>query len=171
MADEKRSLDDADSRASPASLHTAVEPQLDPQAEAEVVALARTFTHTSKKSHPGEEIDNPFDGSADPRLDPASGKFNLDFWIKSVLSLASRDPDRFPKRTAGVSWKGLNVYGYGRATDHQKTVLNILLDSPRLVLDYFGRGGSKRIDILRNFEGCVLLSSLTILLHFRLSTL
>ncbi|KZV61232.1 hypothetical protein PENSPDRAFT_671151 [Peniophora sp. CONT] len=41
-----------------------------------------------------------------------------------VPHIASRDPERFPKRTAGISWQNLNPYGYGNFTDYQKSVLN-----------------------------------------------
>ena len=98
-------------------------------AEREVIALARTMTQASK--HAGEDpdvVDNPFEGSTDPALDPSSGQFNLEAWLKRVcllhticrqlyhstvgpfrqiLHIQSRDPEHFPKRTAGVSWKNL----------------------------------------------------------------
>lgn len=37
--------------------------------------------------------------------------------------LESRDPDRYPKRVAGVSFRNLNVHGFGALTDYQKYVI------------------------------------------------
>ncbi|KAK0441238.1 ABC-2 type transporter-domain-containing protein [Desarmillaria tabescens] len=98
------------------------------------------------------EFGNPFQGSKDLQLDPHSEHFNYQSWIRSVLSITSRDPDRYPQRTAGISFRNLNVFGYGKSTDHQKTVGNILLDIPRLIAELLGSKG-RRIDILRDFEG------------------
>lgn len=71
-----------------------------------------------------------------------------------VLPIASRGPERFPKRTAGVSWSNLNAYGYGNSTDFQKSVLNVITNLPGYIRNVFGRSG-QRIDVLRNFEGFV----------------
>ncbi|KAI0030129.1 ABC-2 type transporter-domain-containing protein [Vararia minispora EC-137] len=120
-----------------------------------ITNLARSVTVRSRESERGndEVFDNPFEGSDDPRLNPASGKFDFRAWIKSILSVTTRDPESFPHRTAGVSFKNLSVYGYGKPTDFQKTVLNSLLDAPRVAFDSFRGQTGKRIDILRNFEG------------------
>lgn len=84
-----------------------------------VAALARTFTEVSAKNESGEYI-NPFNGSADPALDPKSGKFNATKWVKTLIGISSRDPERYPKRTAGISYKNLNVHGFGNPTDYRK---------------------------------------------------
>ena len=39
------------------------------------------------------------------------------------LRLKSRDPERYPERVAGVSYRDLNVHGFGSLTDYQKSVL------------------------------------------------
>lgn len=39
------------------------------------------------------------------------------------LRLKSRDPERYPERVAGVSYRNLNVHGFGSLTDYQKSVL------------------------------------------------
>ena len=63
-----------------------VEPgELSHHAEREVIELARTMTQQSLKGGAGDEVvDNPFEGSNDPQLDPASGHFNLEMWLKRV---------------------------------------------------------------------------------------
>ncbi|KAK0199278.1 AtrD, ABC-transporter [Desarmillaria ectypa] len=121
-------------------------------AEREIVQLARSLTNASLAGQGLHDDDNPFEGSTDPRMDPRSGKFDYHLWIRSILQITSRDPDRYPHRTAGISFQNLNVYGYGKPTDHQKTVGNVLLDMPKMVGGVLGSKG-RRIDILRDFEG------------------
>lgn len=128
----------------------------DTRLEHEVVQLARSVTNASDAGAHLGEGDNPFEGSHDPRMDPNSGKFNYHHWIRTVLSL-----NKNGMRTAGVSYRSLSVHGYGKATDHQATVGNVLLDLPTMVKNLIsgfvgGNGGrGRRIDILRNFEGVV----------------
>ena len=121
-----------------------------------VTQLARTVTKMSVKSGPNNDDDgqNPFIDTSDDSLDPLSGKFNYTKWIRSILAITSRDPERYPNRTAGISFTGLNVHGYGTPTDHQKTVGNLLLDAPGFVRGLFAEK-NQRIDILRDFEGLV----------------
>jgi ATP-binding cassette subfamily G (WHITE) protein 2 (PDR) len=66
----------------------------------------------------------------------------------------SRDPERYPTRTAGVSFRNLNVHGFGTPTDYQKTFGNYPLEVGSIFNAITGRGKSK-IDILRNFDGLV----------------
>jgi hypothetical protein len=115
--------------------------------------LARQISRTSSYAEPL----NPFtEGKTDPQLDPNSDDFNTQAWVNSMLAIQSRDPDRYPSRTAGVSFTNLSVHGYGSATDYQQTVGNIWLH-------YFGKlkrliGVGKKltkIQILRDFEGLV----------------
>ncbi|VDC07751.1 unnamed protein product [Peniophora sp. CBMAI 1063] len=162
MADKEKYSED--SGGSPT--HTVVddgEPHLPPNAEHDIIALARTMTQASKAAADGEVVDNPFEGSTNPQLDPSSGKFSLEVWLKQVLHIASRNPERFPKRTAGVSWSNLNAYGYGNSTDFQKSVLNVITNLPGYIRNVFGRSG-QRIDILRNFEGVLRESEMLIVL-------
>ncbi|KAF9064956.1 putative ABC multidrug transporter [Rhodocollybia butyracea] len=121
-----------------------------------VTQLARTVTKMSAKSGLIDDNDgNPFTGrTSDESLNPLSGKFDYTKWIRSVLAITSRDPERYPTRTAGISFTNLSVHGYGSAADHQKTVGNILLDIPNMIAGLFGRKGA-RVDILKDFEGLV----------------
>lgn len=58
-------------------------------------------------------------------------------------------------RTAGVAYRNLNVFGFGSATDYQKSVGNVLLESVGLIRQVLGMAKKRRIDILRGFEGLV----------------
>ncbi len=121
--------------------------------ERDILQLARTFTYSSVKNAEGHYI-NPFLGSEDPTLDPNSEKFSAKAWVKTLVSIASRDPDRYPERTAGVSYRNLSCHGYGNPTDYQKTFGNYPLEAASIFDKLTGRG-RRKIQILRNFDGLV----------------
>ncbi|KAL8279409.1 hypothetical protein RQP46_008221 [Phenoliferia psychrophenolica] len=130
---------------------------------AEVTELARQLTRTStlnRSSKGGESGDielSPFsDHNDNKKLDPNSPEFDVREWVRVLVGITSRDPDRFPSRSAGVSFSSLNVYGFGTSTDFQKTVgnapLGFLAQAARLV----GIGAPmQKIRILRDFEGLI----------------
>lgn len=108
----------------------------------EVTNLARQLTQHSIKQPDGNYI-NPFIGANEPSLDPMSGKFNPEAWTRTLIGLErtprfgtiessfcvrleSRDPERYPKRVAGVSYRDLSVHGFGNLTDYQKYVVSLL---------------------------------------------
>lgn len=92
------------------------------KSDREVTELARQLTHQrSIKDIEGTYI-NPFAGSDDPALDPHSGQFKPESWIRTLIGLQSRDPERYPRRVAGVAYRNLNVHGFGSLTDYQKQV-------------------------------------------------
>ena len=121
--------------------------------------LSRIMSHVSGRSHAVDEGGqplNPFlDWEKDPELNPHEKTFKLRKWLKTLLAISSRDPERYPKRTAGVSFRNMNVYGYGSAADYQADVGNTPLKGFNMVKSLFGGGDKTRIDILRNFEGLV----------------
>ena len=83
--------------------------------------LGRTLTGQSVKTN-GGNYRNSFLDASDPTLDPNSGQFRPEKWVRTLVGLQSRDPDRYPQRVAGVSYKNLNVHGFGSLTDYQKYV-------------------------------------------------
>jgi len=117
----------------------------------EINELAKTLTRGSTWSQvPG----NPFEAEQDSALDPHSPNFRARQWVKSMIKL--RDSENvLPGRTGGVAFRNLNVHGYGAATDYQKDVGNIWLETVGLVKKLFGMEKPRRIDILRDFEGLV----------------
>jgi ATP-binding cassette subfamily G (WHITE) protein 2 (PDR) len=119
-----------------------------------VTQLARTFTQRSVKTKDGHYV-NPFENSDDPLLNPHSGSFSQRAWIKTLIGIASRDPERYPMRVAGVSYKNLNVHGFGQSTDFQKTFGNYPLSITSLFDKFRGDKGKTKIQILRNFDGLV----------------
>ncbi|KAJ7136060.1 ABC-2 type transporter-domain-containing protein [Mycena epipterygia] len=124
--------------------------------------LAQTTTHMSEHS----KHVNPFEGSqGDETLDPRSEKFDINAWLKSVMHIASRDPENFPTRTAGVSFRNLNVHGFGSPTDYQTTVGNVWLGALSFVKGKLGMGtGMRKIQILRDFDGLVKSGELLVVL-------
>ena len=80
---------------------------------------ARLHTARSVKDFSGE-YRNSFIDAGDPALDPSSGHFKPEAWVRTLIGLQSRDPERYPQRVAGVAYKDLNVHGFGSLTDYQK---------------------------------------------------
>lgn len=119
--------------------------------ESVVHELARRLT---SQSH-GEYLhQNPFNATANSPLDPNGENFNARAWTKAMLNLQLEDETAGPTRTAGVSFRGLNVHGFGRDTDYQKSVGNVWLEGPGLFKQLMGNKGRK-IDILQNLDGLV----------------
>lgn len=91
----------------------------------EVTKLARQLTQRSIKTL-GGSYSNPFAGEIeDPALDPKSGHFKPETWVRTLIGLQSRDPERYPQRTAGVAYKNLSVHGFGSLADYQKYVWSL----------------------------------------------
>ena len=122
-------------------------------ADREVTHLARQITAGSVKSA-GGSYPNPFAGSDEPELDPLSGQFKPERWVKTLIGVQSRDPERYPQRVAGIAYKNLNVSGFGSPLDYQKTFGNYPLEIASLFNTITGRD-KRKIHILRDFEGLV----------------
>jgi ATP-binding cassette subfamily G (WHITE) protein 2 (PDR) len=119
--------------------------------EEAVHQLARRLT---SQSHHSAANQNPFNAPPGSALDPNGENFNARAWTKAMLNLQHEDENAGPTRTAGVSFKGLNVHGFGADTDYQKSVGNIWLEGPGLIKRLRGNKGRK-IDILQNLDGLV----------------
>lgn len=154
---------DEETKASTVSSHTAGEASevgLDENQEREVVGLARIMTEASRRGSTlvaAEDCQtNPFvNPEGDPELNPNDGNFNVRKWLKAILHITARDPERYPKRTAGVFFRNLSVHGFGTAADYQANVANTWLKGFGVIKSLFGFGKKVRIDILRDFEGLV----------------
>ncbi|KAL9035941.1 MAG: hypothetical protein Q9180_004584, partial [Flavoplaca navasiana] len=80
--------------------------------------------------------------------------FKPERWVKTLIGVQSRDPERYPQRVAGVAYKNLNVSGFGSPLDYQKTFGNYPLEAASIFNTITGRG-KRKIQILRDFEGLV----------------
>ena len=118
----------------------------------EVLDLARHFSAQSQQSI---YLKNPFEAGEESVLDPRSPNFNPRAFAKSLLNLQARDPDKWKLRTAGFAFKDLNVYGFGSATDYQKSVGNVFLEAVGLVKKLLGASKPTKIDILKDLDGLV----------------
>ncbi|RFN52729.1 p-loop containing nucleoside triphosphate hydrolase [Fusarium flagelliforme] len=98
---------------------------------------------------------NPFSGSDNPALDPHSSEFSIAAWLQAVMSITSRDPEKYPHGVAGVSYKDLSAHGVGEATDYQKTFGNYPLELVKFAKKLMSQGESAKIQILKDFEGLV----------------
>lgn len=121
--------------------------------------LARSMSQLSKNVDTSalskEGINTFLDSTSDPELDPNSDRFNSHKWVRNMLQMTRQDPDRYPRRTAGVSFRNLNVYGYGTATDYQMNFANVWFKAARSLWGKISPQKRVRIDILRDFEGIV----------------
>ncbi|KAE8143941.1 ABC-2 type transporter-domain-containing protein [Aspergillus pseudotamarii] len=124
-------------------------------AEAEVTRLAQQLTRQSTRFSVSQNAENPFlETKEDSTLNPLGPNFKAKNWMKNLLALTSRDPERHPRREAGVSFRNLSVHGYGSPTDYQKDVFNMVLQVGALFRAITGTGKQK-IQILRDFDGLV----------------
>ncbi|KAL8375071.1 hypothetical protein RB599_001686 [Gaeumannomyces hyphopodioides] len=123
--------------------------------------LARVYTSRSHAdggagADSGDGVrGNPFVvASSDPEssLNPNGENFSAQAWARAVADMVSAEGAAF--RTSGVCFQNLDVFGFGAATDYQKTVSNVWLETLGLVRRLLGQGQT-RIDILRGFDGVV----------------
>ncbi|KAJ9255969.1 putative ABC transporter [Paecilomyces variotii] len=125
------------------------------QLEQHISQLARRLTRESTRYSTKEDLPNPFlDVPEDSTLNPHSPNFKPKNWMKALFAIQSRDPERYPQRTAGLAFKNLSVHGYGSPTDYQKDVANSVLALGSLVRNIAG-SGKQKIQILRNFDGLI----------------
>ncbi|KAJ5515061.1 CDR ABC transporter [Penicillium fimorum] len=124
--------------------------------EVEVTRLAQQLTRQSTRfSVSTHNAENPFiETGEDSTLNPSSENFKARDWMKNLLAIQSRDPERYPKRQAGLSFKNLSVHGFGTPTDYQKDVANSVLQIGALFRTMTGTGKQK-IQILDNFDGLI----------------
>jgi ATP-binding cassette subfamily G (WHITE) protein 2 (PDR) len=71
-----------------------------------------------------------------------------------MINMQLDDENAPPTRTAGVSFRDLNVHGFGSDTDYQKSVGNVWLEGPGLLRKVMGNKG-RQIDILQHCDGLV----------------
>ncbi|KAJ5917297.1 ABC multidrug transporter C [Penicillium verhagenii] len=120
----------------------------------EVTRLARRLTRESTRFSTMEGENTFLETKEDSTLNPASPNFRARNWMKNLLALTSRDPERYPQRQAGVSFRNLSVHGFGSPTDYQKDVFNSIFQIGALARMATGTGKQK-IQILREFDGLV----------------
>ncbi|KAL8951290.1 MAG: hypothetical protein Q9222_002728 [Ikaeria aurantiellina] len=134
--------------------YTSDSSSLDESVEKKITELAKTLSYHGVGDERGELI-NPFIGSEHPLLDPKSSKFSSKSWLETLMSITSSDPERYPKRVAGVAYKNLSAHGYGEPTDYQKTFGNYPFKLLSLAKRLLGKRKQTRIQILRDFDGLV----------------
>ena len=112
--------------------------------------LARQYTRQSIYSHVAT---SPFEAQPGSIIDPNSDNFKPQAYVKALFKL-QQESDGVMARSAGVAFRNLSAYGFGTATDYQKSVGSILLQAVSLAKRLFA-GSQHRIDILRNFDGLI----------------
>jgi ATPase subunit of ABC transporter with duplicated ATPase domains len=108
---------------------------------------SRISRHTvaSDTTRPYNDIFHPLPGS---NLDPQSSSFDTRAWVEALVRYESEDLESGRRRKSGVSFRNLDVYGFGMSTDYQKSVGNS-------ILSLMTQRRKRRIDILHGLEGLV----------------
>ena len=127
---------------------------LDESEEEKITELVRAMSYNGAKTTEGDFI-NSFLESGHPLLNPHSGKFSSKAWLQMLMSITSRDPERYSKGVVGIAFKSLSAHGFGQPTDYQKTFGNYPLKFLSLARKFFGMGRKTRIQILRDLDGLV----------------
>jgi ABC-type multidrug transport system ATPase subunit len=125
-----------------------------------VKELAKQYTRESMNS---SGVINPFEAEPGSILDPNSDNFVPKAYVKALFNLEQRS-DGVMNRTSGLSFRDLSAYGFGTATDYQRTVGSIATEMVTGIKSLFGMGGHRRVDILRNFDGLVKAGEMLIVL-------
>jgi ATP-binding cassette subfamily G (WHITE) protein 2 (PDR) len=141
---EQHSLDDYKSVTSPRKLGDGGQSE-------EVKRLARQYSRTSNS---GQIELNPFEARKGSTIDPNSDNFEAKEWIRSMIKLSEQSEADNMGRCAGIAFRNLSAYGFGAATDYQKSVGNIFFDVVGLARRLASMG-QRKIDILQNFAGLV----------------
>ncbi|KAJ9126946.1 ABC multidrug transporter afr2 [Naganishia onofrii] len=129
----------------------------DRQEEGRIVDLARQFTRQSTRSFQETGDFDPDDILRPERgtiYDPFSESFNSREWIKSLLAITSRDPEKYPRRTAGIAFKHLSVHGFASDVEYQPTVGNVILSGLGFMWDIIARR-QRKVEIIKRFDGIV----------------
>jgi len=134
--------------------HSTTAPSSLVEVEVEKINAIETISAGDFTDENGEPV-NPFFGSQNPLLDPNSANFSFMTWLQAVMSITSRDPERYPKGVAGVAYRNLSAHGVGEATDYQKTFGNYPLKLFKFAKRLFSKEKQTRIQILRGFDGLV----------------
>lgn len=121
-------------------------------------ALRRTLSRmtTNQSEFVGEPY-NPFtDESLEgTSLDPNSKNFSSKNWLKNMFRFYQSDPERYPRKVMGFSYKNLAVHGYGSGADYQTTVGNLPRKLISAAASMLSRKKDNRIDILKPMDGVV----------------
>lgn len=102
-----------------------------------------------------EALPNPFLDAGNPLIDPNSPQFKQKEWLRAVMSIKSRDPERFPERLAGVAFRDLSVDGFRKYTDYQRTFGNYPLAMLSAAKTLVAKTRKTRVHILKDFDGLV----------------
>jgi hypothetical protein len=126
----------------------------------DITTLAQSISHVSRQNSlnvdtSGEGVNTFLYPTRNPELDPNSDTFISRKWVRNMLKMVSHDLDRYPRRTVGVSFRNLNVFGHGTAADYQMNFANTWLKAADWLRGVLGMEKKVRIDILREFEGIV----------------
>ncbi|KAJ6178675.1 hypothetical protein N7519_009136 [Penicillium mononematosum] len=119
--------------------------------QVDVETLTRIATARSRRQSTLGTTDNlTVLAQQDPALDPQSGKFDLQKWLKAAFNDINREGHS--EHTSDVVFKHLNVYGSGAALQFQDTVTSTLT-APFRLPQIIRESKSPQRRILKDFNG------------------
>ncbi|CAG8910041.1 unnamed protein product [Penicillium egyptiacum] len=119
--------------------------------QVDVETLTRIATQRSRRQSTLGTTDNlAILAQQDPSLDPQSGKFDLQKWLKAAFNDINREGHSGHR--ADVVFKHLNVYGSGAALQFQDTVTSTLT-APFRLPQIIRESKSPQRRILKDFNG------------------
>lgn len=117
--------------------------------------LQRILTSASQKMTRQISIAQP----GDPSIDPSSDSFDLTKFLRTFRH--NLESEGMEMKQLSVVYKGLNVFGSGKAIQLQKTVTDLVM-APLRFREYFGK--SDRKQILHSFDGIIRAGELCVVL-------
>lgn len=124
----------------------------------EIREIARTFSRaslSSLESGIGSFV-NVFEEHDNSALDPNSGSFKARDWLKNMRNLYRSDPDRYPTKELGISFRNLSAFGQGQDANFQKTVATAPLSAFYKLKEVLGsKSSSRRVQILHPMDGVI----------------
>ncbi|KAI5452128.1 Multidrug resistance protein [Naganishia albida] len=122
--------------------------------EHRILSLARQLSRASTRNFGDLDADDVLRPEAGTVYDPFSDSFDSRAWIKSLLAITSRDPEKYPRRTAGIAFKNLSVHGYASDVEYQQTVGNVFLSGLGSLRDAIS-GRKRKVQIINQFDGII----------------
>jgi len=93
-----------------------------------------------------------FNAKKDSKLDPFSPNFDSMGWARRIMDIYLGDAEKNPLRSMGVSFKNLDVYGYGSDSEYQPTVGNIALSLANQIRQLVS-SNKRKVSVLNSFDG------------------
>lgn len=129
-------------------VRTSSDTEIDP-VDDQIHELARRVTSISVAGGGNAILPKPTDDA----LDPNSPEFDSRKWVRAFYATHRQAFDGTPPNSAGLAFKGLNVFGEKAEAECQRTVEELVYGPIEICRRLFGSKKQQRVDILQDLEG------------------